>query len=38
MTITDFFHDAPVLASILTLAYAVLWIFFLHVLYQMYNS
>ena len=37
MTITEFFHAAPVLATILTLAYAVLWIFFLHVIYKMYK-
>lgn len=38
MTITEFFRAAPVLATILTLAYAVLWIIFLHVLYKMYKS
>ena len=38
MTITEFFRAAPVLASILTLAYAVLWGFFIHVLYKLYKS
>ena len=37
MTITEFFHAGGVLATILTLAYAVLWIFFLHVIYKMYK-
>ena len=38
MTITEFFRAAPVLATILTLAYAVLGGIFLHVLYKLYKS
>jgi len=38
MTITEFFHAAPVLATILTLAYAALWGMFIHVLFKMYKS
>jgi len=37
MTITEFFCDAPVLATILTLAYAALWVAFIHVMYKMYK-
>jgi hypothetical protein len=38
MSITEFFHAAPVLASTLAAAYIVLWGIFIHVLYKLYKS
>ena len=38
MTITDFFHDAPVLASILTLGYFSLLVVFLYYLVRIYRQ
>ena len=38
MSITYFFHNAPVLATILTLTYIVLWGVFLYMLYKMYKK
>lgn len=38
MSITDFFHDAPVLATILTLAYAAIWGLFIYMMYQLYKK
>ena len=37
MSITDFFHDAPVLATILTLAYAAIWCVFIYIMFQLYK-
>lgn len=37
MSLTEFFYDAPVLATILTLAYAGLWGVFIHIMYKMYK-
>lgn len=38
MSYADFFHNAPVLATILTLTYIVLWGMFLYMLYMMYKK
>ena len=37
MSLTEFFYDAPVLATILTLGYAGLWGVFIHIMYKMYK-
>ena len=37
MSITQFFNDAPVLATILTLAYAGIWVIFIRILFKMYK-
>lgn len=38
MSITQFFNDAPVLATILTLAYAAIWGLFIYMMYQLYKK
>ena len=38
MNITDFYHEAPVLATILTLAYAVVMVVFAYMLIRMYRK
>lgn len=37
MSITDFFHDSPVLATILTVAYVILIGIFIYMLIRMYR-
>ena len=38
MTFIDFFHDSPILATVLTLVYVTLWAVFLYMLFQMYKK
>lgn len=38
MSILEFYTNAPVLATILTLAYAALWAIFIYMLVKMYNK
>lgn len=38
MSITEFFHDAPVLATLLALAYAFIWGVFIYLLVKMYRK
>ena len=38
MNITEFFYDAPVLATIITLAYAAIWGVFLYIMFRMYKK
>lgn len=38
MNIIDFFHDAPVLATIISLAYVVIVGVFVYILIQMYKK
>ena len=33
----DIFHDAPVLATILTMVYAAIWGVFIYMMYQLYK-
>ena len=37
LSITDFFQDAPVLATILTMVYAAIWGVFIYMMYQLYK-
>lgn len=34
----EFFHDSPILATILTLVYVVLWVVFVYMLIRMYKK
>ena len=38
MSFIDFFHDAPILATILTLVYVALWALFIYMLFRMYKK
>lgn len=38
MIFIDFFHDAPILATILTLVYVALWALFIYMLIRMYKN
>lgn len=38
MSITGFFRDAPVLATLLTLAYAAIWGVFIYMMVKMYRK
>ena len=38
MSITDFFHNAPVLATIIALAYFAIWGVFIYMMYQLYKK
>ena len=38
MNIIDFFHDAPILATTLTLVYVALWALFIYMLFRMYKK
>ena len=38
MNITDFYHEAPVLATVLTLAYAVVMVVFAYIMIRMYRK
>ena len=38
MNIIDFFHDAPVLATLITLVYAAIWGVFVYILIRMYKK
>jgi hypothetical protein len=38
MNIAEFFHDAPMLATFITLAYAAIWGVFFYILIRMYKK
>ena len=38
MNITDFYNEAPVLATILTLAYAIIMVVFVYIMVRMYKK
>ena len=38
MSIIEFYHDAPILATILTLVYVALWAVFIYILIRMYKK
>lgn len=38
MSITDFYNEAPVLATVLTLAYVVVMVVFVYIMIRMYKK